>query len=172
MSEGAGVILVGMMGSGKSTIGRELAARLDVPFQDTDKLLERALGRSIHSWFAYYGEQAFRQHETRVLCDLEPAPRILATGGGIVLRPENWVQMRRLGTVVFLDVALATLLARLGTTTNRRPLLEAEDWPERVERILTERRPLYEQADLRVVVADEPTETVVDRVLEALVACP
>ncbi|MCW5937825.1 MAG: shikimate kinase [Fimbriimonadaceae bacterium] len=161
------LILVGMMGSGKSSVGRKLAEIADVPFQDTDRILERRLGRPILQWFALYGEQAFRDHETKVLVDLQPEPGVLATGGGIVLRDENWVQLRRLGTTVFLDVDEECLKQRLAVTRKRRPLLEAEDWEEKIGKILNARRSLYELADKRVCIRDEEVDVVAAKVAEA-----
>jgi len=133
----------------------ELARLLDVPFLDTDRLLENRLGRPVRQWFQIYGEEAFREHETLMLKGLEPEPGVLATGGGIVLKDANWQEMHRLGTTVFLDVDRDVLKYRLTNTKRRRPLLEVPDWEERFEKILSDRMPLYEKADLRVKVDDE-----------------
>lgn len=141
------LILVGMMGSGKTTVGREAAARLGVEFEDTDKMLEARLGRPIHQLFQLYGEEAFREHETRILEGLEPKNGILATGGGIVLKDENWTQLRRLGRSVFLDAGLALLQSRLARAVKRRPLLESEDWEEKLANIRTSRLGRYQLAD-------------------------
>lgn len=149
------VILIGMMGSGKSTVGMELAKLLDVPFLDTDRLLEHRLGRPVRQWFQIYGEAAFREHETRMLQSLDDSAGVLATGGGIVLREENWAEMKRLGTTVFLDVDTSILKDRLTRTKRKRPLLEVENWEARFEEILATRRPLYEQADLVVRISEE-----------------
>jgi shikimate kinase len=154
------IVLVGMMGSGKTTVGRILAERLGVPFKDSDKMLHSLLGRPVHELFRYYGEEAFRQHETRLLQGLPAEEGVLSTGGGIVLRDENWTELRRLGTTVFLDVELETLKARLATAKKIRPLIQTEEWRERVERILEERRPKYEQADLVLRLKDEDAATV------------
>lgn len=142
-------ILVGMMGSGKSTIGRALAALEDREFQDTDKLLVHRLGRPIANFFTHYGEEAFRAHEFAMLRDLQPGHYVLATGGGIVIQPRNWPEFKRIGTTIFLDVPEELLLERVQRGTKRRPLLQREDWQDAFREILATRRPLYEQADVR-----------------------
>ncbi|MBS1723517.1 MAG: shikimate kinase [Armatimonadetes bacterium] len=162
------VILVGMMGSGKSTVGMELAELLSVPFYDTDKLLEARLGRPIRQWFQIYGEAAFRDYETRMLQELEMTEGVLATGGGIVLREENWHEMKRLGVIVFLDVEPDVLKQRLTTTKRKRPLLEVPDWEKRFEDILVAREPMYKRADFVVSVADEGHAEVAMRIKEVL----
>ncbi|MCW5939753.1 MAG: shikimate kinase [Fimbriimonadaceae bacterium] len=162
------VILVGMMGSGKSTVGKRLAELMDVPFSDTDRMLEHLLGRQIPKWFKVYGEAAFRDHESNVLKSLEPGPGVLATGGGIVMRPQNWDEFRRLGRTVFLDVDTAVLKHRLTVTKRKRPLLEAPDWEARFDQIYAERHPIYCQADICFPVKDEPLADVADRLYETL----
>ncbi len=164
----AAVVLVGMMGCGKTTIGRMLAEELAVPFCDTDHLLQHRLGRPIHQLFELYGEETFRQHETRILKDLAREDRVLATGGGIVVRPENWIELERLGVTVFLDVAEATLIQRLRTAKKRRPLLETENWEERVHLLRATRLPLYSKAQVRVVLENDDFQSVVKQILERL----
>ena len=164
----AAVVLVGMMGCGKTTIGRMLAEELGVPFCDTDHLLQHRLGRPIHQLFELYGEETFRQHETRILKDLAREDRVLATGGGIVVRPENWIELERLGVTVFLDVAEATLIQRLRTAKKRRPLLETENWEERVHLLRATRLPLYSKAQVRVVLENDDFQSVVKQILERL----
>jgi shikimate kinase len=157
-----------MMGCGKTTIGRMLAEELGVPFCDTDHLLQHRLGRPIHQLFELYGEETFRQHETRILKDLAREDRVLATGGGIVVRPENWIELERLGVTVFLDVAEATLIQRLRTAKKRRPLLETENWEERVHLLRATRLPLYSKAQVRVVLENDDFQSVVKQILERL----
>ncbi|MCB8933617.1 MAG: shikimate kinase [Fimbriimonadaceae bacterium] len=154
-------ILVGMMGAGKSSAARALGKLVGRPVLDTDQLLQNRFGRSVAQIFAVYGELAFRQHETNILRGLEPTPAVLSTGGGIVTRPENWDEMRRLGTTVYLEGSTATLAARLRASKRRRPLLEVENWEDRLEAILAERRRLYEQADLRCSIDGRSLEEIV-----------
>lgn len=162
------VILVGMMGSGKTTVGRELAVRLDLPFKDTDKMLAYLLGRPEHELFRFLGEETYRQHESRLLRDLEQGDTVLSTGGGIVTCEENWVEMRRLGTTVFLDVDGDVLKNRLRTAKKRRPLLEVPDWEDRLSQLLRDRRQQYEKADLHIRLKTEEIEQVVEIVLGEL----
>jgi shikimate kinase len=159
------LILVGMMGSGKSTVGKAVAERLGLSFDDTDKMLEVRLGRRIPDWFRLYGEQAFRDYETKLLQDLEDGEGVLATGGGIVVRDENWRELNRLGTTFFMDVELGVLLRRLQATKRRRPFMEQEGWEDKLGALLESRRPQYERADVVVKVGDEPLEDVADRIV-------
>lgn len=162
------LILLGMMGSGKTTVGRRLAESLEVSFADTDAMVEHRLGRSIPQIFELYGEEAFRQHETAVLASLEPEPGVLATGGGIVTRPENWEHLRRLGTTVYLDASVEVLAERLELSKRKRPLLQVDDWQDRLGALLDARRPLYQQADLTIPIFDQDIEDVVQRMLGLL----
>ena len=141
------------------------------PFEDTDQKLQNLLGRSITDFFEIYGELAFRDHETALLRRLGVVPRVLATGGGIVLREENWVELRRLGTVVFLDVKSERLVTRLSKTRLKRPLLRAEGWEQRLADLVLSRRSVYEQADVRIEVDDEPIPAVAERILVAVAPC-
>ncbi len=156
------------MGAGKSTVGRLLAERADRSFDDTDMMLQRRLGRTIPEIFRLYGEDTFRAHETSILRTLEPSPTVLATGGGIVLREENWTEFRRLGTTIFLCASPETLLARLESSKKKRPLLEFPDWKEKALTILEKRMPLYQQADITISMDNAPLDEAADRVYAAL----
>lgn len=156
------VILVGMMGSGKSVLGHALADELDVPFLDTDRLFEHRLGSPVQRWFERYGEESFREHETLTLRLLQPQPAVLATGGGVVLREENWEEMRRLGTTVFLDVPPQAIKQRLAVSKRKRPLLMHEDWEARFDQIYAARRERYERADIIVPMAEDDVDSAVD----------
>lgn len=160
------LVLVGMMGSGKTTIGRTAAEHEGVPFDDTDLILTRRLGRTIPQIFQLYGEEAFRSHETSVLASIEPETGVLATGGGIVLREENWVHLKRLGTTVFLDVPVEALIARLAMAKKRRPLLEVDGWDQKVRDLLDYRRPLYQKADVTLFIEEGDVEATANRLLE------
>lgn len=143
-------ILIGMMGAGKSSVGRALAALTEREFIDTDLLLQSRLGRPIPQLFQIYGEGAFRDHETSILRSLNPGKFVLSTGGGIVTREASWKELRRLGTTVYLRSSVESLISRLEASKKKRPLLQVEDWPERVRKLLSERESLYEQADVVV----------------------
>ena len=158
------------MGSGKTTVGRTLAERLGVPFKDTDKMLQHLLGRSIQQLFKFYGEPAFREHETRLLQEIKKQDCVLSTGGGTVVRDENWVELRRLGTTVFLDVPLEVLKKRLETAKKRRPLIECDDWEDKLDSLLAERRDKYERADIVLRLQEQEPEEVAGIVMEALKA--
>jgi len=162
-------ILVGMMGAGKSSVGRRLAEMSQREFVDTDLMLSNRLGRAIPHIFQIYGEGAFRDHETSILKSLEPGPMILSTGGGIVLREANWDEMRRLGTTIYLRAAPDVLIDRLRTSKKRRPLLEVENWEEQVRSILAKREPLYERAEVIVDLDTHDIQGAADIVWHALV---
>jgi len=161
-------ILLGMMGAGKTSVGRQLADLTGRTFVDTDLLLQQRLGRPISQIFQIYGEEAFRDHETSVIRGLEPGLTIISTGGGAVLRPDNWVEFRRLGITVYLDATLDTLLDRLATSKRKRPLLQVENWEDRARNLLESRSDLYRQADVKVPVDDVDIEFGASRVLSAI----
>lgn len=158
------VILIGMMGSGKTTVGRMLAERHDLPFLDTDQMLINRLGRPIHQLFQLYGEKAFRDHETSVLSSLDPQHAILSTGGGIVLREANWEQFKRLGKTVTLDASIPVLISRLENAKRRRPLLETDNWQETLKNIYDARRHLYLQSDVIIDISDKELPEIVELV--------
>lgn len=159
-----------MMGSGKSTVGRLLAERAQRRFVDTDQLVVHRLGRPIHQLFSIYGQDAFRDHESSVLKSLKCDDFVLATGGGIVLRDTNWIELKRLGIVAFLDLPLDVLAQRLERSAKRRPLLEVENWEGRLAEIYAERRPLYQKADLTLELESEDLEEAATKLYERLIA--
>jgi shikimate kinase len=166
--DGLNIYLVGMMGAGKSAVGRPLAEALGYRFIDADATLTEAAGRPIAEIFASDGEEAFRALETSVLNGIASwHSLVVATGGGAVTRPENWGHMRQ-GVVVWLDAPEAELLRRLSADPTRRPLLDAPDPASRLQALLQARRPLYAQADLAVVQAGGQPCDVALQVLEAL----
>ena len=160
-----------MMGAGKSSVGRALAELASREFVDTDLLIQARFGRTVAQVFQIYGEQAFRQHETSVLCGLEPTPVVLATGGGIVMREENWREFHRLGQTIYLQAQAETLLQRLGRSKKRRPLLECEDWESKVRNLLAERDSSYGRADIIVHVDDIDVEQASSLVFESVRRC-
>ena len=165
---GLNVYLVGMMGAGKSAVGRPLAEALGYRFVDADNALEQAAGRPIPDLFANEGEAGFRELETAVLDGIACwHSLVVATGGGVVTRAVNWGHLRQ-GVVVWLDAPEAVLLQRLRADPTPRPLLAHSDPAARLAALLDERRSLYGQADLRVEQGNEPPEVVARRVFEAL----
>jgi len=167
------IVLVGMMGAGKSTVGRLLARRLGRPHVDTDRVVEQESGMSIPDLFASRGEGAFRSWESKVLADTlaGPGATVVSVGGGAVLDPDNRARLRRAGTVVWLRARPDTLARRVGRGATR-PLLASDDAGAAVEvlrRIDAERRPLYEEvADVTVDVDARTLEAVTDAVARAV----
>lgn len=157
-----------MMGSGKSTVGRDLAKLAGRTFVDTDVLLQNRFGRAVSQIFQIYGEEAFRGHETSVLKSLEPGNSVVSTGGGMAMRDENWVEMRRLGLVIFLDVPPDRLVDRLRRSKKKRPLLEVEDWEKRVADLYYQRLPMYQRADLTHVTTREWSSEVAVELLQKI----
>ncbi len=166
--QGLNLYLVGMMGAGKSAVGRPLAKSLGYRFLDADTTLEETAGRSIPEIFADAGEEGFRALESAVLNELACwHSLVVATGGGVVTRPENWGHLRQ-GVVIWLDAPEAVLLERLQGDPTPRPLLADADPAGRLRDLLVARRPLYAQADLHVMQQGESPEALAGRVLEAL----
>ena len=166
--EGLNLYLVGMMGSGKSSAGRHLAEQLGYRFLDADTSLEQVAGRSIPEIFAREGESGFRELEAAVLNQIAGwHSLVVATGGGVVTRAQNWGQMRQ-GVVIWLDAPDELLLQRLSADPTPRPLMAGPDPASRLQQLLAERRPLYAQADLHIVQDGRGPAQVAEQVLEAL----
>ncbi len=167
--QGTSLYLIGMMGSGKTTIGTLLADRLSYQFFDTDQLIEQITQQSVSQIFADSGESVFRQVETQVLGELSSYVRkVISTGGGVVTTPENWGHLRN-GVIVWLDVPIEVLKSRLESDTTR-PLLQSDaDLETKLTSLLETRSALYAQADLQIEIAATDTpEVICDRVLEAV----
>lgn len=157
------IVLVGMMGAGKSSIGRRLATRLGVPFVDADTEIESAAGMTIPEIFAKHGEPYFRAGEARVIARiLDHGPQVLATGGGAVMDPHTRALIRDKGVSVWLKADLDVLLKRTKRRTNERPLAE------KIKELLPQREPFYAEADVVVQSRDEPHDTIVDEIVAAL----
>ena len=157
-----------MMGAGKSTVGQQLAKRLNYRFADTDTIIEQAAGRPITDIFAAEGESAFRELETQVLSQLAPYIRMtIATGGGIVIERKNWSYLQH-GVVVWLDAPVDVLFDRL-SGDQTRPLLQAPDPKKILETLLNQRRSLYAQADVTVAVqANHTPDEIGDQILDGI----
>ncbi len=166
------VVLVGLMGAGKSAIGRRLAARLGLPFVDADREIEAAAGCTIEDIFERFGEPAFRAGERRVILRLLSEPvHVLATGGGAFMDAEIRAAVKAQGISVWLRADLELLLRRVSRRTDR-PLLKGGDPREILERLMATRYPVYAEADLVVDSLDGPAEAMVEAVLAALAGHP
>ena len=162
------VVLVGMMGAGKSTVGRRLAARLRLPFLDADTEIETAAGMSIPDIFETHGEPHFRDGEARVIARLlEGGPAVLATGGGAFLREETRERISRKAISVWLKADVDTIMRRVKRRADR-PLLQTADPAGTVERLVGEREPFYQAADLTIASREVPHDKIVDECIEAL----
>lgn len=166
--QGVNLYLIGMMGSGKTTVGRLLAPQLGYGFVDTDNIIVQAAGKSINQIFEESGEAAFRQLESDVLSQVCAHTKLtIATGGGIILRRENWSYLHH-GLIVWLDASVELLYARLLEDTTR-PLLQDVDPRGKLRSLLEQRTPLYSQADLKITMRDQETpEQIATRVMEAI----
>jgi shikimate kinase len=164
------IVLIGLMGAGKTAVGRRLANRLDLPFIDADTEIEVAAGASVSEIFAEHGESYFRQGERKVIARLlEGGPQVLATGGGAYMNAETRANIQARGLSVWLKAELKVLLKRVGRRDSR-PLLAAGK-PEKVmKKLMEERYPIYEEADVTVESRDVPHEMIVGAVIDALAA--
>jgi len=165
------IVLVGMMGAGKSSVGRRLAARLGIPFIDADTEIEKAAGMSIADIFAGHGEEYFRRGEARVIARLlDGGPQVLATGGGAFMNADTRALIKNKGVSIWLNAELDVLLRRTGKRKNERPLLQTADPAETLRKLLAEREPTYAQADLTVQSRDVVHDAIVADVMAALAA--
>ncbi|MBV8214654.1 MAG: shikimate kinase [Verrucomicrobia bacterium] len=166
---GRSLVLIGFMGSGKSSVGRELAKRWNFRFVDTDAMIRHKYDLSIPDIFAKYGEDFFREAEYEALARLRGIrSTVIATGGGIVIQPRNLPLLRALGPVVWLCADQGTILDRVGKSTHR-PMLNQANPEESVARLLKERAPLYHRAaDLRIETSGLTHREVADRIVLGL----
>lgn len=164
------IVLVGLMGAGKSSIGRRLAARLDMEFTDADAEIETAAGCSIVDYFERHGETAFREGERRVIARLlSDGPRVLATGGGAFIDPTTRQLLGDKAVTVWLRAELDLLVKRCARR-DTRPLLRDGDPREILAGLMDERYPIYKQADITVETDDGPHTDTVERIISALEA--
>lgn len=164
------IVLVGLMGAGKSCVGRRLATRLGLPFIDADREIEQAAGCSIPEFFARHGEAAFRDGERRVIKRLLGNPvHVLATGGGAFMDPQTRALVRERGISVWLRADLDLLLRRVLRRSDR-PLLQVADPRRKLEELIALRYPVYAEADVTVDSDDGPPEATVEKVIDALAA--
>ena len=165
---GRSLYLVGMMGSGKTSTGRPLAEQLGYGFVDADAVIEQAAGCSIPEIFERDGEAGFRALESQVLNAISQRHSlVVATGGGVVTQQENWGLLHS-GIVIWLDVVPGQLMQRLKADSTVRPLLQTDDPDAALNALLNQRRPLYAEADLTVVIDQETPDAVADGILQLL----
>jgi len=164
------IVLVGMMGAGKSSVGRRLAARLGLQFVDADSEIEAAAGMSIADIFAAHGEAYFRSGEARVIARLlEGGPQVMATGGGAIMNADTRATIRAKAVSIWLDAEYEVLLRRVKRRADR-PMLKTADPAETLRRLLAERSPVYSQADVTLHSRDAPHEAIVSEAIAALAA--
>ena len=162
----AGIVLIGFMGTGKTAVGRRLARALDLPFVDTDTLIEEKTAKSIPELFETRGEAGFRAIEKEVVLGLADGERrVIATGGGAVLDPDNFDVLRTLGSVIHLTAPAATIMARTRGDAGVRPLLAGDDPLERIRSLLKARAPVYGQADHEVDTSRHTIDETVEMVM-------
>ena len=160
--------MVGMMGAGKSSVGRRLAARLGLPFVDADSEIEQAANATINEIFERHGEAYFRDGERRVIRRLlDGSPKVLATGGGAFMQPETRAAIQRHAISIWLKADRDLILSRVKRRSNR-PLLKTADPEAIIERLIAERYPIYAEADIHVQSRDVAHDVVIDDILAAL----
>ncbi len=166
---GRSIVLVGMMGAGKSSVGRRVALRLGIPFVDADTEIEKAAGMAISDIFAVRGEAEFRAGETRVIVRLlEGGPQVLATGGGAFINPETRAAIGAKGISIWLKADFDVLMKRI-RRRHDRPLLRTADPAATLRTLLEEREPVYALADLTVQSREVTHDKIVDEIVSALV---
>jgi shikimate kinase len=162
------VVLVGMMGAGKSSVGRRLATRLGIPFVDADSEIEKAAGMSISDIFATRGEPDFRAGEARVIARLlDGGPQVLATGGGAFMNPDTRAAIKAKGVSIWLNADFDVLMRRIKRRQDR-PLLRTEDPAATLKQLIEARCPTYQLADFTVQSREVPHEKIVDEIVTLL----
>jgi shikimate kinase len=166
--KGVNLYLVGMMGVGKTTVGKLLAEEIGYRFVDTDEVIVQAAGKSINEIFAQNGEAEFRQLESDVLAQVCAYTKlVIATGGGIIMQQHNWSYLHH-GLIVWLDVPVEIIFSRLAED-DTRPLLQDPDPEGKLRSLLEQRQPLYSQADLHITInATETPEEIATRILATI----
>ena len=165
---GRNIFLIGMMGSGKSKTGPDLAKIINYAFVDTDDVIEKASKQSISEIFENDGETVFRDLEKQVLKEIsQHHSLVIATGGGLVTLPENWGILHQ-GIVIWLDLDLQRSIKRIESDTKKRPLLDQGDISQTFHRIYESRKPMYLESDLRIEVEDQSPNEVASMITEYL----
>ncbi|HEX4409526.1 MAG TPA: shikimate kinase [Xanthobacteraceae bacterium] len=163
------IVLVGMMGVGKSSIGRRVAARLGVPFVDADLEIEKAAGMSIADIFTRHGEDSFRNGEARVIARLlDGGPQVLATGGGAVMNADTRAAIKAKGVSIWLKADADVLMRRISKRKHERPMLHTADPAATLRELLAQRESAYAEADLTVQSREAPHEAIVTEIIDDL----
>jgi shikimate kinase len=166
------LVMVGLMGCGKSSVGRRLASRLSLPFVDADDEIEKAADKTIPEIFAAHGEAYFREGERKVIRRLlDGGPQVLATGGGAYMNAETRSNIRNAGIAIWLKAELPLLMRRVMRRDNR-PLLKTEDPEATMRRLMDARYPIYAEADLTIESREVQHDVVVTEIIEALSILP
>ena len=164
------IVLVGLMGAGKSSIGRRLASQLGLPFKDADAEIEAASNLTVAEFFEIHGEPAFREGERKVIARLLDGPRhVLATGGGAFMDPKTRALIAKKGCSIWLRAELDVIYKRC-MKRNNRPLLKTGNPKTILKKLMDERYPVYAEADITIDSGDGPHEIVVDKIIAALAA--
>jgi len=165
---GRNIFLIGMMGSGKSQTGPDLAQMLNYAFVDTDEVIEKASKQSISTIFEKEGEAAFRDIEKQVLKEIsQHHSLVIATGGGLITLPENWGILHQ-GIVIWLDLDVKRSIKRLESDHQKRPLLIKDDLSKTFSQIYENRKPMYAESDLRIIVEEQTPYEVATMIAERL----
>jgi shikimate kinase len=165
------IVLTGMMGVGKSSIGRRLAARLGVPFVDADTEIEKSANMSIPEIFTRHGEDYFRSGEARVIARLlDSGPQILASGGGAVVNADTRAAIKAKGVSIWLKADFDVLMRRIAKRKHERPMLHTDDPAVTLRQLLIDREPVYALADLTVQSREVPHDAIVAEIMRALAA--
>jgi shikimate kinase len=166
--DGRAIVMVGMMGAGKSSVGRRLALRLGLPFVDADSEIEQAANATINEIFERHGEAYFRDGERRVIRRLlDGSPKVLATGGGAFMQPDTRTAIKENAISIWLKADRDLIMSRVKRRSNR-PLLKTADPEAVIDRLIAERHPTYAEADIHVQSRDVAHEVVIDDILAAL----
>lgn len=166
--KGLNVYLIGMMGSGKTTVGKLLAEKLQYRFLDTDLLIENVTQKTINQIFAEDGEMYFRELESKILAEVSTYTRsVVATGGGIILKSENWSYLHH-GMIIWLDTPVELLLQRLADDQTR-PLLKKGDLSDKLTNLIAQRKSFYQQADLTISIQSEQTpQEILEQIIQLI----
>ena len=163
------IVLVGLMGAGKSTVGRRLAHRLHLPFVDSDEAIEQAAGLTITEMFEKYGEEEFRDGERRVIARLiDGNPKVIATGGGAFMNEQTRTLILERATAIWLDADVNVLAERVARRAGSRPLLNGTDPLEKLTALAQARNPIYALAPIHIRSRPLPHEATVDAIMKAL----